>query len=315
MARKGSVISVPKKWSNKAGVKKIPPMLAMTELMIDVATLPPPADDNIMFMFTVVGKQVKIKRPSTRAGGISVGRNVLSDHVKGTPMSAGQAPKMTSWINPFSLRFVAAFVNSDVSSDNPDSRKIMVTPRLPMKSSGRMIPPLRPTCRLEGKVSAFETQTVVILDVNIYFWLTDGATLANKTAASIPTRKKLLLTKDMTFVKAVLLDGPFSLLLATRSEAPPREIHVTSLTEKKFLDLTLALIVKGRLLRCSRYGRLLEMMDDEVVVEKASACAMDWGVTLMKASKWAARTPLLLTTTEYFMSLALLVIHLMWESS
>ena len=54
ISRNGSFISVPKKRNNNAGVMKIPAMLLITALQIDVATLPPPeVEDGITKTGTV----------------------------------------------------------------------------------------------------------------------------------------------------------------------------------------------------------------------------------------------------------------------
>lgn len=67
-----------------------------------------------------------------------------------------------------SLTFATAFVNSDASKESPESRKIRVTPNLPMNNSGRKIPPFLPS---------------------------DGKAFARLTATNMPRRKKLLLAK------------------------------------------------------------------------------------------------------------------------
>lgn len=68
----------------------------MMALQMDVATLPPPADVNMIPILIVVGKQVKINKPSTNAGGMRVGKKVEIVHFKGSPTKRGQAPKMIS---------------------------------------------------------------------------------------------------------------------------------------------------------------------------------------------------------------------------
>lgn len=84
----------PKKCNNKAGVTKMPAMLLMTALQMDVATLPPLLDVSMIHIFTVVGKHVIIKSPSTSAGG-----TILTfDNIfwSGTPMRKGHSAKMAT---------------------------------------------------------------------------------------------------------------------------------------------------------------------------------------------------------------------------
>jgi hypothetical protein len=73
----------------------------------DEATFPPPADVRKMHMFTVVGKQVKINKPSRRAWGKAFGRNVENTALSPNPRN-GQAPNVTNCTIVFNLKFEAA---------------------------------------------------------------------------------------------------------------------------------------------------------------------------------------------------------------
>ena len=93
---KGSLISVPKKCKSKLGVTKIPAILLNTALQIDVATFPSHAEVSMMHMFTVVGRQVMIRIPSTSEAGIRFGRKVVRKLFRGAPIRNGQAPNIAS---------------------------------------------------------------------------------------------------------------------------------------------------------------------------------------------------------------------------
>ena len=45
-------------------------------------------------MFTVVGKHVMIKNPSTNAGGMALGSTVVRNDLIGTPIKKGHNPNM-----------------------------------------------------------------------------------------------------------------------------------------------------------------------------------------------------------------------------
>ena len=147
-SKKGSSIDFSKNLKSRAGVNKIPAMLLITVLHRDVATLPPDADVNIMHILIVVGRHVKIKRPSSNGLERSDGANSSTPFVNGTPTKNGHAPNVMSWIRPFNFKFEAAFVSSESLRLSPERRKIMVTPYFPMKSSGRSMLPFLPSCEL-----------------------------------------------------------------------------------------------------------------------------------------------------------------------
>jgi hypothetical protein len=120
--------------------------LLITALQIEAATFPPPADVNMMHMFTVVGKHDIMSNPSTRAGGKRFGAAVVKRDFRGRPIKNGHIPNIATWIRLFSFTFETAFVNSEPCSDRPESRKISPTPYFPMKSSGRRRPLSTPNC-------------------------------------------------------------------------------------------------------------------------------------------------------------------------
>lgn len=94
---------VPKNRRSKAGVRKTPPRLLITALHKDDATFPPAADVKKMHMFTVVGKQVKMRMPSSSAGGRSFGKNVARAYFNGTPTRNGHTTKVDNCTAAFSL--------------------------------------------------------------------------------------------------------------------------------------------------------------------------------------------------------------------
>jgi hypothetical protein len=96
IARNGSLISAPKKWNKSAGVTKIPAILLITALQMEVATFPPPADVSMMHILIVVGKQVIMRKPSTKAGGRAFGITVVRNDLIGNPIRKGHNPNMTS---------------------------------------------------------------------------------------------------------------------------------------------------------------------------------------------------------------------------
>ena len=79
----------PKKCKSSAGVTKIPAILLITALQIEVATFPPLAEVNIIHMLTVVGKHVIINKPSTNAEGIRFGATLVKTLFSGTPTRKG----------------------------------------------------------------------------------------------------------------------------------------------------------------------------------------------------------------------------------
>ena len=111
----------------------------------------------------VVGRQLKISKPSIRGWGRIPGKNISMHFVIGNPTKNGQAPKVIVWINPFNFIFDAAFVSSCSLRLMPLIRKMVVTPYFPMNNSGRMTLPFLPS---------------------------SGNNLANETAAIIPSKKK-----------------------------------------------------------------------------------------------------------------------------
>jgi hypothetical protein len=101
----------PKNLKSSAGVKKIPAILLITVLHSEVATFPPDADVKMIHMLIVVGRHVKIKRPSSNCLERRDGANSSNPFVNGRPTKNGQAPNVISWIRPFSFKFAAAFVS------------------------------------------------------------------------------------------------------------------------------------------------------------------------------------------------------------
>lgn len=145
ICRNGNSMEAPKKYINSAGVANIPIIFPKTAFAKDAATLPFAAPVNKTHIFTVVGKHVRIRIPSNKAFGNKLGKNFLIAVVNGTPTRNGQARNDPAWIIKFNLMFAMALFNSDNSSDNPDKRKMHVTPNFPIKSSGFIIPPFTPS--------------------------------------------------------------------------------------------------------------------------------------------------------------------------
>lgn len=156
-SKNGSSIDFPKNLNSNAGVKKIPAILLITVLHSDVATFPPDADVRMIHMLIVVGRQVKIKSPSSNGLERSDGASTSNPFVTGTPTKNGQTPNVMSWMRPFNFKFAAAFVSSASLRLSPESKNIMVTPYFPMKSSGLSILPFFPSCALENKSDIDET--------------------------------------------------------------------------------------------------------------------------------------------------------------
>lgn len=75
---------------------KIPAILLITALQIDVATFPPPAEVSIIHILTVVGKHVMMRNPSTNAGGIALGMTLFKNDFIGTPIKNGHTTKSTN---------------------------------------------------------------------------------------------------------------------------------------------------------------------------------------------------------------------------
>ena len=61
---------------------------------MEVATLPPLVDVSMMHMLTVVGKHVRIKIPSTKAGSMTVEGSLENKTFRGMPIKSGQRAKM-----------------------------------------------------------------------------------------------------------------------------------------------------------------------------------------------------------------------------
>ena len=145
----GSWMEVPKNCRSKAGVKNTPPRLLITALHNDDATFPPAADVRKIHMLTVVGKQVRMRMPSSSAGGRRFGKNVARTYFNGTPTRKGHTTNVDNCTAALSLWLDAASFSSDSSSESPDSRKIKVTPNFPIKSSGLRSPPSLPNCSMQ----------------------------------------------------------------------------------------------------------------------------------------------------------------------
>ena len=144
-SKKGSCIVCPKNLNSSAGVRNIPSRLLITVLHKAVATLPPLVDVSKMHMLIVVGKHVSIRSPSSNGLGSNAGKNISIPRVKGKPIKNGQAPNVHAWIRVFNLTLAKAFVSSDNLRDNPERRKITVTPYFPMNSSGCNMLPFLPS--------------------------------------------------------------------------------------------------------------------------------------------------------------------------
>ena len=164
-SKNGSSIDFPKNLNSNAGVKKIPAILLMTVLHSDVATFPPDADVRMIHMLIVVGRQVKIKSPSSNGLERSDGANSSSPFVNGTPTKNGHAPNVMSWMRLFNFKFAAAFVSSASLRLSPERRKITVTPYFPMNSSGLSTLPFFPSCVLESKSEIVETSAEYLYNV------------------------------------------------------------------------------------------------------------------------------------------------------
>ena len=180
---------------DKSGIQSYgPARFVRTALQIEVATFPPAADVSIMHILTVVGRQVMINRPSTNAGGIRFGKTFVKRYLRGKPIINGHNPNITSPISPFSLILETASVNSEVCKERPERRKIMPTPYFPMKSSGRKMPPLTPSCQRQKNYLSSNKELEIVFAICLMYVLTDGNNFANVTATNIPTRKKFVLT-------------------------------------------------------------------------------------------------------------------------
>ena len=136
---------MPKNRNKSAGVAKIPIKLLITVLQSAVAIFPPEAVVNKIHILIVVGKHVNINRPSSNGLGSSDGKNDSMPRVSGTPIKKGQAPNVISCINALSFILAAAFANSDNLRLSPESRKMVVTPYLPMNNSGCSMLPFLPS--------------------------------------------------------------------------------------------------------------------------------------------------------------------------
>ena len=140
---------VPKKRSKRAGVTKIPKMLPITALHKAVATFPPAELVNKIHIFTVVGRHVKISKPSNKVDGNKLGQSFLNNCTNGIPANNGHAKNDNPCVNAFNFIFAKASVNSDNSKDNPDIKKINMTPYFPINNSGFSIPPDFPSYNIK----------------------------------------------------------------------------------------------------------------------------------------------------------------------
>mmetsp|Transcript_10200 Transcript_10200/g.15208 ORF Transcript_10200/g.15208 Transcript_10200/m.15208 type:complete len:216 (+) Transcript_10200:750-1397(+) len=168
MSTNGTSMLAPKNLNSSAGVAKIPSKFPRAALHKAEATDPPEAEVKNMHIFTVVGRQVNIKSPSSRGFGskdepVIDGITFPNNPTSGRPTRKGQARNKMDCINAFNFIFPIACFNSDTSRDNPDSRNMTVTPYFPIISSGRNKPPFTPSF---------------------------GAHFAMVTAANIPRTKK-----------------------------------------------------------------------------------------------------------------------------
>ena len=148
---------VPKKRSKRAGVTKIPKMLPITALHKAVATFPPAELVNKIHIFTVVGRHVKISNPSNNVDGNKLGHSFLNNCTNGIPANNGHAKNDNPCVNTFNLIFAKASVNSDNSKDNPDIKKMNITPYFPMNNSGRSIPPDFPSYHIKRALKRIHT--------------------------------------------------------------------------------------------------------------------------------------------------------------
>lgn len=144
ISRNGSWIYLPKKRSRSSGVMNMPAKLLMTALKRAVAMLPPAAVVRITHMLTVVGKHVKMRRPSRRGAERRLGKKSARSRVKGSPTIIGHRPKVVKVTAPFNLWLEAACLSSESSRERPDNRNIHATPNFPMKRSACSVPPLFP---------------------------------------------------------------------------------------------------------------------------------------------------------------------------
>ena len=144
MSKNGNSMEAPKNRSKSAGVANMPIKFEITALHNAEATFPPAVPVKITHILTVVGRQVRMSKPSKRAFGKRLGKNVSIPLTRGRPTRKGHAKKLTIWTSALSLILATASFNSESSSDSPDRRNMHVTPNWPMKSSGRKIPPFFP---------------------------------------------------------------------------------------------------------------------------------------------------------------------------
>jgi len=121
-SKKGTVTVLPKNAINNSGVTNTPSKLPITALQSAEATLPPADRVKITHMLTVVGRQDRIKMPSSNVELPTIPK-LLKTEVMGTPNRKGHAKKDVNWTNVFNFQLVAAFLNSETSIDNPDMKK------------------------------------------------------------------------------------------------------------------------------------------------------------------------------------------------
>lgn len=144
ISKNGSWICFPKKRRSNEGVRKIPARLLNTALQSATATLPSAADVSITHMLIVVGRHVRIIKPSSNGPVNRFGKYVPMNAVNGRPNSRGHTANVVRSTDPFNLILEAALLSSASSKERPDSRNMHATPKFPIKSSARKRPPFFP---------------------------------------------------------------------------------------------------------------------------------------------------------------------------